>query len=73
MSGLSGNDRRCARSDAIMLKKITAILDSQPLQIFFAVWTGIYLVQIAKKEAGAPGTSELWWVIVAVAFAVFIV
>jgi hypothetical protein len=56
-----------------MLKALTNILDSQFFQVFFAIWTGIYLVQIFKKESGAPGASEVWWVVVAFAFAVFLV
>lgn len=56
-----------------LIKKATAILDSPPFLIFFAVWTGIYLVQVAKKEEGAPPVNELWWIIASAAVAVFLV
>jgi hypothetical protein len=56
-----------------MLKKITDLLDSRGFQIFFAIWTGVYLVQIIKRESSAPGLSEVWWVVAAFAVAVFLV
>jgi hypothetical protein len=51
---------------------ITNILDSTPFRIFFAVWTGIYLVQIIKGEEGAP-TDELFYIIGGFALAVFFI
>lgn len=56
-----------------MLNQIEAILDSTAFKVFFAIWTGIYLVQIIKAEAGAPDTSELWWIMAAMAVGIFIV
>lgn len=45
-----------------MLKKVisftTSILDSTPFAIFFAAWTGIYLVQVLKGKTGAPTANE---------------
>jgi hypothetical protein len=54
-----------------MIATITKILDSTPFRIFFAVWTGVYLVQVIKKETGAP-INELWWIVVAFAVTLFI-
>jgi hypothetical protein len=51
---------------------VTTILDSTAFRIFFAVWTGIYLVQIIKGEEGAP-TDEFFWIIGGFALAVFFV
>jgi hypothetical protein len=55
-----------------MLKTIEAILDSEFFQIVFAVWTGIYLVQVIKGESGAPSTGELTWIILAFALGIFL-
>lgn len=56
-----------------LISAVTAILDSTAFRIFFAVWTGVYLVQVIKREAGAPDTSELWWIVIAFAFGIFLV
>lgn len=49
------------------------VLDSTPVKIIFAVWTGIYLIQLLKQEDGAPSTSELMWIALAMAFGIFLV
>jgi hypothetical protein len=51
---------------------IEGIIDSTPFKIFFAVWTGIYLVQVFKGEEGAPPVSEVYWIFLAMAFAIFL-
>lgn len=56
-----------------LVAKVEALLDSTPFLIFFAIWTGVYLVQIVKKDQGAPPFSELWWVLISFAVAFFIV
>jgi hypothetical protein len=55
------------------LKFVESVIDSAPFKIFFAVWTGIYLVQVFKGEEGAPAVSEVYWIFLAMAFAVFLV
>ena len=52
---------------------VEKILDSTPFKIFFAVWTGVYLIQVLKGEEGAPAVSEVYWIVLAMAFAVFLV
>lgn len=52
---------------------VTAVLDSTAFKIFFAVWTGIYLVQVIKKETGGPDVSELSWIIWSFAVALFFI
>lgn len=44
------------------MQALTLVLDSAPFKIFFAVWTGIYLVQVIKRAPGAP-TNELGWIL----------
>jgi hypothetical protein len=57
-----------------IISTVESVLDSTPFLIFFAVWTGVYLAQIVKKEQGAPGpVSELSWVGVAFLVAIFFV
>lgn len=51
---------------------ILKILDSTAFRIFFAAWTGVYLVQVIKNETGAP-VNELWWIVVAFAVALFLI
>lgn len=48
-----------------MIKQFTAVLDSTPVKIFFAVWTGIYLVQILRKSPGIGVSNEVMWVAIA--------
>lgn len=43
------------------MSQITKILDSKPVAIFFAIWTGLYLAQVWKGQAGAR--SDLWWIV----------
>jgi hypothetical protein len=56
-----------------MLKTIENILDSPTFQIVFAVWTGIYLVQVLKGKSGAPSTNELGWIGLAFVVGIFII
>jgi len=56
-----------------MFAAVTKVLDSVPFRIFFAVWTGVYLVQVIKGEEGGPDVDELWWIIAAFAIALFII
>lgn len=56
-----------------MLTKIVAIFDSVPFRVFFAVWTGVYLVQVVKGESGGPDVDELWWIIAAFGVAIFFI
>lgn len=44
-----------------MLKKIIQLLDSPPVVVFFAAWTGYYLAQIFYK--GTSPLREGWWII----------
>jgi hypothetical protein len=55
-----------------MPKIIVKILDSSAFRIFFAAWTGVYLVQVIKGESGGPGVDELWWIMIAFAVALFL-
>lgn len=55
------------------IKLALAVFDSTPFLIFFAAWTGIYLVQVIKKEQAGPGVDELWWIILFFAIGIFIV
>jgi hypothetical protein len=48
------------------------ILDSAAFRAFFALWTGLYLVQVIKGQEGAP-IDELWWIIIGFAIALFII
>lgn len=56
-----------------MLTAIKALLDSKPFLIIFAVWTGVYLVQVAKGESGGPDVNEIWWIVASAAVAIFLV
>ena len=56
-----------------MFQTIEDILDSEFFQIVFAVWTGIYLVQVIKGKSGAPSTGELAWIILAFAVGIFLI
>lgn len=56
-----------------IISAIVAILDSTPFQIFFAVWTGVYLVQVVKRDQGGPGTTEIFWIVLGFAVALFLV
>lgn len=46
-----------------MLAKIEAILDSAPFQIGFAIWTGIYLIQIYKGQITLKNGSIWTWIV----------
>jgi hypothetical protein len=43
---------------------LLSILDSQIVKIIFAVWTGVYLVQILRGQE-TDGSKELLWVVIA--------
>lgn len=53
-------------------KWITDALDSTPFKIFFALWTGVYIVQVLQGDEGEP-TDELFWIVIGVALAFFFV
>ena len=54
-----------------MLATFKAVLDSPAFKIFFAAWTGVYLIQVLKGEEGAP-TDELTWIVIGCGLAFFI-
>lgn len=51
---------------------IVKVLDSLPFRVFFAIWTGVYLVQVLKGQDGAIA-DELWWIVIGLAVAIFFV
>jgi hypothetical protein len=54
-----------------VLTLIKKVLDSTPFRIFFAVWTGLYLLQVIRGEEGAP-TDEFFYIIAGFAVAILI-
>lgn len=56
-----------------MFDLVKKILDSAPFRIFFAAWTGVYLVQVIKEETGGPDVDEIYWILIAFAVALFII
>jgi hypothetical protein len=55
-----------------VISLVKQVLDSAPFRIFFAAWTGVYLIQVVKGEEGAP-VNEISWIVIAAAFAVFLI
>lgn len=48
------------------------ILDSAAFRAFFALWTGIYIIQVLKGQEGAP-VDEIWWIVIGLGLAIFFV
>jgi hypothetical protein len=55
-----------------MLSKIKTILDSDPFQIFFLLWTAVYLVQIYKGQITLSKGTPWGWLIGGIVVSLFI-
>lgn len=56
-----------------MLKIVDSITGNKWFKIFFAVWTGVYLVQVIKGTTHGDPVNELDWILIAFVVAIFIV
>jgi hypothetical protein len=56
-----------------MISTFENILDSTPFKIFFAVWTGVYLVQVLRRTSAISVSSEILWIGIAFVVALFVI